>query len=235
MFVVNRVAEVQSILPANHWHHVDGKVNPADLISRGVSVNNLKHSKVWWSGPAWLSHRTECEKRISGAVPVSGTDERIMLAERGSGARVLVSVGNSEDVRLALLTEHSSLSRVKRILAWMNRFIGNSRADLKDRAFGNLSLGKLRRAHQSLIIAVQGLHFAEELSQLSSGKRIPASSNLLSTDLFVDKEGVLRVGGRIENSSLSVTQKYPIILPSSSRLTRLLFERMHRRLLHAGP
>lgn len=43
------------------------------------------------------------------------------------------------------------------------------------------------------------------------------------------------MGGRIQNSQLKFENKHPIILPSNSKFTRLLFEREHRRLLHIGP
>lgn len=54
-FVSNRAAEIQSVLPSKHWHHVNGSENPADLISRGTSLENLKQNKSWWEGPIWLS------------------------------------------------------------------------------------------------------------------------------------------------------------------------------------
>lgn len=50
-FVSNRVSEIQSSLLYNHWGHVSGKENPADLVSRGVSCDKLKGSDLWWAGP----------------------------------------------------------------------------------------------------------------------------------------------------------------------------------------
>lgn len=43
------------------------------------------------------------------------------------------------------------------------------------------------------------------------------------------------MGGRIQNSNYHFDKKFPIILPIKHKLTRLIFEQEHRRLLHCGP
>lgn len=82
---------------------------------------------------------------------------------------------------------------------------------------------------------MQEIHFSEVMAELRAGKQIRVSSKLLSLNPFIDKKGLLRVGGRIQNSNLTFENKHPIILPSESRFTQLLFEREHSRLLHIGP
>ncbi|XP_036317413.1 uncharacterized protein LOC118732388, partial [Rhagoletis pomonella] len=41
VFVANRVADVQEVLPANHWRHVASEHNPADCASRGITPSQL--------------------------------------------------------------------------------------------------------------------------------------------------------------------------------------------------
>ena len=53
-FVANRVAEIQQLVPPCQWKHIPGRLNPADLCSRGISANNMVKSTLWWSGPAFL-------------------------------------------------------------------------------------------------------------------------------------------------------------------------------------
>ena len=90
-------------------------------------------------------------------------------------------------------------------------------------------------ASQTLIKTTQGVHFAEEIADLKAKGQIRSSSKLLSLSPFLDELGILRVGGRIQNSAECFDKKHPILLPYDGRLTQLLFEREHRRLLHAGP
>ncbi|XP_033221099.1 uncharacterized protein LOC117175502 [Belonocnema kinseyi] len=53
IFVSNRVKEIRDISESKQWRHIPGHVNPADLPSRGCTVNQLLASR-WWQGPDWL-------------------------------------------------------------------------------------------------------------------------------------------------------------------------------------
>ena len=57
MFVANRVSRIQLVSEqlGVTWKHCPDKGNPADLISRSVSVQHLQESN-WLHGPTWLSH-----------------------------------------------------------------------------------------------------------------------------------------------------------------------------------
>jgi len=56
-----------------------------------------------------------------------------------------------------------------------------------------------------------------------------------SLDPFLDNTKVLRVGGRLQNSSLALDEKHPMLLPAGHEVTRLIFENKHRQLKHCGP
>ncbi|XP_065079958.1 uncharacterized protein LOC135702846 [Ochlerotatus camptorhynchus] len=53
-FVANRVSKIQLATENCSWDHVAGIQNPADLISRGTTAENLIESSLWWNGPDWL-------------------------------------------------------------------------------------------------------------------------------------------------------------------------------------
>ncbi|GBL78910.1 hypothetical protein AVEN_48885-1 [Araneus ventricosus] len=54
-FIVNRVAQIKSLVPQAQWNHIAGTSDPADSASRGISPNSLLNHSLWWSGPQWLS------------------------------------------------------------------------------------------------------------------------------------------------------------------------------------
>ncbi|XP_036146395.1 uncharacterized protein LOC118646807 [Monomorium pharaonis] len=234
-FVSNRTAEIQSVLRPEYWHHVDGGENPADLISRGTDLTTLRQSKIWWEGPNWLSRFADCKQREAQSLGLTKEDEEFIQSEQKSVNRVFVSTGDETSVIDSLLRGHSSLSRVERVLAWIVRFGRNARLKHDERKFGHISTAEIRDAHLLLIIAIQKTHFADATAKLVARKPITTSSNLLSLSPFVDERGVLRVGGRIQNSQLPFETKHPIVLPSNNKFTQMLFEREHRRLMHIGP
>jgi len=51
---------------------------------------------------------------------------------------------------------------------------------------------------------------------------------------FVDKQGILRVGGRIKHALLVFDERHPVLLPTMSHFTKLIIDTYHRRILHGG-
>ncbi|GFW68390.1 integrase catalytic domain-containing protein [Trichonephila clavipes] len=50
-----------------------------------------------------------------------------------------------------------------------------------------------------------------------------------------DDKGVLRVGGRLEKASMPYSQKHPAILAKYSKLSKIYFITLHKKLFHVGP
>lgn len=159
----------------------------------------------------------------------------IVEAEQKAEMRIFLNINNSKQVILYLLNDYSSLSRFERVLTRILRFIFNCKVDQTRRRYGNISADEIRSANQLLIIETQAVYFADELSDLKASRQIKSCSKLLPLSPFIDQNGLLRMGSRIQNSTAMFDTKHPMLLPSESRFARLLFEREHRRLLHAGP
>ena len=51
----------------------------------------------------------------------------------------------------------------------------------------------------------------------------------------MDKDGLIRVGGRLQAVVLDYDQKHQVILPSKCHLSKLIAQHEHTRLLHGGP
>ncbi|XP_072400935.1 uncharacterized protein [Diabrotica undecimpunctata] len=128
----------------------------------------------------------------------------------------------------------SSFKRLSRCVAYCLRFIYNSQKLNDQRLVGSLSLKEIENAELCIIKLVQGQAFAQEIHVLRSGKSLPSKSNLLSLCPFLDS-GLLRVGGRLKNSSFDKDKKHPIVLPSSHHVTKLIFTDLHIASMHAGP
>jgi hypothetical protein len=70
------------------------------------------------------------------------------------------------------------------------------------------------------------------VEDLRAGRAIEKSSDLIKLSPYLDRNGVLRVGGRIDKASLPFDTRHPIILPRRERITELLLYQLHRERAH---
>jgi hypothetical protein len=91
-----------------------------------------------------------------------------------------------------------------------------------------------QRAENCILRAVQNQHFKEELLCIRKDKSVKCGSSLYRLNPFVDKEGLLRVGGRIHNADLPTSEKHPVILPKDSPVTTLIVNASHCAVAHQG-
>ncbi|XP_070569252.1 uncharacterized protein [Ptychodera flava] len=54
VFTTNRVKEINSFTQT--YKYVPTAHNPADLLTRGITPDELRNSSLWWEGPAWLKN-----------------------------------------------------------------------------------------------------------------------------------------------------------------------------------
>lgn len=89
-------------------------------------------------------------------------------------------------------------------------------------------------SHNSLVRSLQQYTYADEISSLKAGTSVSKARLLRRLSPFMDENGILRVGGRLSQSSLPVEQRNPIILPGKAHLTALLIAHVHERVQHQG-
>ena len=90
-----------------------------------------------------------------------------------------------------------------------------------------------------MIKTTQATAFKDEFKVLSKtkkaqGRRPRNVTSLQKLDPFLDKDGVIRVGGRVRRADLNDEAKFPIILPRDSHITKLLVQHFYEACLHQG-
>ena len=128
----------------------------------------------------------------------------------------------------------STLSRLQRVAAYCLRFSHNAKNPSLRRT-GYLTSTELRDALHACIKIAQQEIYAQEISDLSKKGQVSLKSQLLPLHPFLDREGYLRVGGRLQHSHLPYDSKHQLILPPAHHITELIVMNEHLRLLHAGP
>ena len=131
-------------------------------------------------------------------------------------------------------TRYSNYHKMITVTAWCWRFYLKLR---KKSEFGgkHLSAKELTQAEHLLARLAQTRSFPKERYALLHNRPISPSSRLLSLSAYLDQELLLRVGGRLSNSALTLSQQHPIITDSKDSLMLLLFNYVHVCLGHCGP
>lgn len=226
IYVNNRVKQINQFSEQFLWLHVKGAENPADVLSRGSDPNKLRDNHLWWHGPQYLgdvnyTHLQEIPENITSDFETS---------DEGSEVHCLLS--NVESNVFDILERYSDLNKLQRIISYIYRFYQNCKNPSNKNIEKYLTPKELTCALRKIILFTQQKHFANEFKLLRSGKSLKVG--IANLNPFIDAEGILRVGGRLCNASLSYDKLHPMILPKSSHITTLLIQREHVRLLHAG-
>ena len=226
-FVGNRISHIMQSIPPERWNHVRSTDNPADCASRGLFPSELLGHKLWWDGPEWL-------RLCPDQWPSKSPAPKVEMPVDEEKSICLHIVVNSEPA--IPLDRCSSFSHLKRLTAWMFRFIHNCRKLNNDRSNSlYLSTAELAASEVYWMSLTQSQAYHSEIESLTNGEFLTKSSRLFSLHPFVDPSGLLRVGGRGQNSQMSFSVIHPVILPGKHPITSLLIVSEHRRLLHAGP
>ncbi|XP_077257508.1 uncharacterized protein LOC143894759 [Temnothorax americanus] len=69
---------------------------------------------------------------------------------------------------------------------------------------------------------------------LTANSRLPTVHAFSRLTAYIDAQGIIRVGGRLNQSALAQDSKHQAILPRHSRLSTLIISHAHLRTLHGG-
>lgn len=237
VYVANRVLSIKKFCGNAEWNYVPTKLNPADLVSRGVGVQKLIESDLWWLGPAIESLETNLTAS-EDLKKLSGEDLDSYQMELKKDFQKLNCLVATEPVssRYQVFSQYSNSQTVTRIMGWVLRFIDNcrrSKAEL-ERKIDSLSTIELKNAQEHLVKIIQMDSFTTEYDTLKKNGTLSPSHPLKSLNLILI-DGIIRVGGRLTNSKFNFDKKHQMLLPKDHQFTEMLVRDMHVRHLHVGP
>ncbi|XP_017792100.1 PREDICTED: uncharacterized protein LOC108574093 [Habropoda laboriosa] len=216
-FVANRVSDIQTKTDVTTWRHVTSHDNPADLLSQGLTPLQFLETDLWRRGPRWLSI-------VESEWPKSKFAITTDVPERKKITCLATTTVHTDDI----ITRYSSATKLKRVVAYCLRFRPNHRTN------GPLTVQEIQEATVRIVKIVQAIEFKQEIHNLTSGTTLSSKSKLRPLNPFLDSKGILRVGGRLQNSSLPYAQKHPVLLPRNHHLTTLIIRDSHMNNQHAG-
>jgi hypothetical protein len=225
-FVANRVSKIQEGTLPSQWRHVPGSMNPADLATRGMTMDELNQENVWLNGPGFL---LAPEREW----PETKTDTFVPSEEVGKESRAVATASKFDAVMD--WSRFSSWTRVRRVMAFVLRFVDQLRNRCQVHHTLNTKEGKslpvleaedLERSENVLVKMVQRESFSMMLNDQTRGVNIK-HGHLRNLTPFLAPDGLLRVGGRLQNSDLPYSSRHPILLPRHHHLSMLIVRYLH--------
>lgn len=213
VFVKNRVNKIRNF----NIRHVPGKMNPADIASRGSTINELKENVLWWKGPKFLSN---LEKFWPESIKVHDPNmvkeednSNIIACLKTNEIEILDKNLENDNIIMNLAKNYSSLFKLKivlcRILKWASK------------KFGWITSSEMKAAEIKIIHTMQEFY-------------PPTAIEHRQLNLFLDNDGLWRAKGRLGKSGLNFDAINPIFLSRKSPMAKLLVLDAHHYLLHAG-
>lgn len=262
-FVANRVQQIRERTVPEQWKYVDGKNNPADDASRGLSPKDLLQPSRWLQGPSFLWDHHDSWKNLDKSEPelLQADDKEV----RKASSFITCMTNKEQFATLHQRLEYfSSWFRAKRSVAMCLRYrkillertrgkqagVDGAKTRSRTHEYHPVDVNELKEAEQEIIRNVQKEAFKEEIGKLKkitadyethkeddSRSRVPkprGDSPLSRLDPFLDHNNLVRIGGRIKQASISQDVKHPIVLPGQGHVSKLLARHYHERALHQG-
>ncbi|XP_064622907.1 uncharacterized protein LOC135485068 [Lineus longissimus] len=213
-FVSNRVGEIQMKSNALDWRYCPSELNVADDVSRGRTVDEVQER--WICGPGFLK-LPEDEWPLTN-VTTGHRDQRGSESELKMSCTV--ATFSVEAPILAQMEKFSSLMRATRVTATLIRFVHNFCAkwgNKRQKHSGPLSVSELNTAEKKLLTHAQ-----------SALHPMLGKQGLATLSPYMDEDGIIRVGGRVDKAPVSFEMQHPALLPQGHWLSRLIVHRAHR-------
>ena len=217
-FVDNRVKLFNKLVGNTPLHFIETDQNPADHISRGMLADDyLNPNHILWTGPEIVHmdkierFKPEVKEAEIGAITLNTTSQQ----EKPSVINIIKDYRTLAEAKKAI----SAVISVTRRWRNLPPLTPNKLA-------GDIS--------RRIIKAEQEQYFSREINYLMT-KKGPRPPNVRNMQLFLDKNQILRVGGRLAHASIGWAQKYPILLSKDSPLLPMRIQEIHETIKHGGP
>ena len=221
--VANRVSVIRESSSPDQWHHNEGNLNPADIVSRGCLVSELPDD--WNTGPAFLwTHKCNWPQGDQMNDLIDETDPEVCNDRAKSCNMCVGDIDRNKHPLQTRCDYYSSFYKLKKAVAWLLRV--RDCLLQRDTNRGPISNPELKTAENLLIHFVQKQTNSPEIDSLRQNGHVTRSSSLSKLHPVL-LDGLLVVGGRIKHAPASLRVRHPILLPHDHHLAYLIVADCH--------
>ena len=221
-YVTNGVSRILKVSEPKQWKYIPTGKNPADIGTRGIRSKDLQES-MWIQPPLDIMRDAQDDQTHELVNAAADVEVRPEVTCAKTKTESSLPLGTDRFSRFS--TWSSLVSGIGFLVSCVRRRKGLD---------PNLTTNDMEGIEALIIRSAQRDAFEEEYSALKGGQRLSKSSHLLSLNPFMDSNGLLRVGGRLDKSELSDMEKHPVIVPRRCHVGTLLIRRFHEKTSHQG-
>jgi hypothetical protein len=233
-YVSNRVERIRHTSHPGQWKYIPTTSNPADLATRCVMEDVHQKVEAWLRGPTDFLQDSSLEA-FPLISPDSDSEIRPIVKKTGVAD---ASLPPPLSTRFEKFSSWVSLVRALCLLKHVSQSFHSSSDTCKGwhSCAQHHSVDSAKATEQVIFKTVQREFYAEEMACLLKGECLPKSSSIRPLSPYLDKDGLLRVGGRLQEATETLDLPYihPLILPKSSHVSSLLVRYYHDKMKHQG-
>ena len=231
-YVTRRIDMIKCVSDAKQWFHVSSENNPADLSSRPTSGSSLLLTH-WVTGPLNLWKVELYQQPVTEIL----TNHILPETEETIDAISLIVKVEHASVFTELLERSNNwrftLSVAARIISLTWKLIDRTRQKLGISLAPRSELYAQEAALHAIIKEAQSFTYGEFIKSREN-LTLPPSDPLYKLNPILDEHGIIRVGGRLQQSCLPFDFKHPILIPEKHPVSSAILRHFHVKTGHQG-
>ncbi|XP_060665603.1 uncharacterized protein LOC132797862 [Drosophila nasuta] len=224
-FVATRVATIHELSIPKQWRHVASEHNAADVLSRGMTASKFAEHAMWFYGPMFLHGSSS-----TWPSPFIATNEELIIMNPPKVSQPSVMTITKEEDIIYTIQHNNSFNKLLRVIAYMMRFRRK-----KKYISHTIEFEEIMEARKIVFRNIQNIDFKDDIKHLKRQRETLKGSSINSLSPFLDQNGILRVGGRLEAANISFDSKHPILLPYNDPVVKMILVQIHKDNMHCGP
>ena len=205
-----------------HWHFVPTKLNPADLVSRGMTIEDLSPENIWWQGPEFL--KQNIENWPKQPVQTADTIDNTLVTQ----VQIVKKVKNDT---LEKLRDISSFQKIVRVICFLRKWLSYKKT--KTKSLKQIKSRKIAEVAFETHEKRKAESILWRMVQTNAFNGID-DENLVKLNPMINEEHLICSSTRFRNSDLPNQVKFPIILPKNDSVVEKFVLYLHKGLLHCG-
>ncbi|XP_076849002.1 uncharacterized protein LOC143497110 [Brachyhypopomus gauderio] len=237
LYVSNRVIRIRKSTQPDQWHYVSTERNPADHGTRPIPAALLQHTS-WLSGPSFLRHTDTGEEFNASCFELIEPEMDNEVRPQATTYATKVAGKYLGSHRFNRFSTWKSLVRGIATLIHIAKFYSHSACSDTCKGWHYCKKkdisAEFTQAKINIVQCVQQEEFKDEITCMLEGRELPKQSSLRKLSPVIDKDGMIRVGGRVSSADLLDEEKHPLIIPAKHYVSTLLVRHHHIQVAHQG-